>query len=526
MSDVPLNGTVSSMGGQARSSSITDTDLIRAAGLIPARVKTFFLEGREAEAVGLIMDQLARRPGNVALTITAAMLIAHHTVRYDTALALLREALEHVPDNVQAQQTYAYTLICAGQLAEGSERFGALLARYPAQRVSLIEHLSAALLQAGLLEEARQVLAGAIADRCTSAALLSNMGCALTYLNRSAESLPYYEAALRMAPGNKRMQASYGCALLKAGHLGRGWALHAQKPDGLHAEAWFKKLPPLTPQTDVRGRSVLLYHDHGLGDTLQFVRFVTALMEKGAIITLAVPATLLGLIGRSFPTVNVVDIAGMAVRAQFGGGFDYADLIMNLPYALGLDRCEASVLAPVIPYLVADEAAVAAWGARLPAGQPRIGLVWAGECRQSARGTAMDDRRSTTLQAMAPIIASRPDATFISLQYGRKREEIAQCGFALIDPMDQIRSMDDTAALVKNLDLLITVDSSPAHLAGGLACPVWVMSRQDACWRWLDSGETTAWYPTMRLFRAKERSFAPMIDEVAEALRQATRFLP
>ncbi|WP_051542878.1 tetratricopeptide repeat protein [Acetobacter papayae] len=336
MSNAPLNDTVSSMGGQARPASITDTDLIRAAGLIPARVKSLFLEGREAEAVGLILDQLARRPGNIALTITAAMLIAHHTVRYDTALTLLREALSHVPDNVQAQQTYAYTLICAGQLAEGSERFGALLSRYPAQRVSLMEHLSAALLQAGLLEEARQVLAGAIADRCTSAALLSNMGCALTYLNRSTESLPYYEAALRMAPGNKRMQASYGCALLKAGQLGRGWALHAQKPDGLHAEAWFKKLPSLTPQTDVQGRSVLLYHDHGLGDTLQFVRFVTALVEKGARVTLAVPATLQRLIARSFQTVTVVDIASMALRAQFGGGFDYADLIMNLPYVLRL----------------------------------------------------------------------------------------------------------------------------------------------------------------------------------------------
>ncbi|WP_369347357.1 hypothetical protein [Acetobacter papayae] len=92
--------------------------------------------------------------------------------------------------------------------------------------------------------------------------------------------------------------------------------------------------------------------------------------------------------------------------------------------------------------------------------------------------------------------------------------------------MDQVCSMDDTAALVKNLDLLITVDSSPAHLAAGLACPVWVMSRQDACWRWLDSGETTAWYPSMRLFRAKERSFAPMIGEVAAALRQATQFHP
>lgn len=146
--------------GQARPASITDTDLIRAAGLIPARVKSLFLEGREAEAVGLILDQLARRPGNIALTITAAMLIAHHTVRYDTALTLLREALSHVPDNVQAQQTYAYTLICAGQLAEGSERFGALLSRYPAQRVSLMEHLSAALLQAGLLEEARQYWLG------------------------------------------------------------------------------------------------------------------------------------------------------------------------------------------------------------------------------------------------------------------------------------------------------------------------------------------------------------------------------
>ena len=109
----------------------------------------------------------------------------------------------------------------------------------------------------------------------------------------------------------------------------------------------------------------------------------------------------------------------------------------------------------------------------------------------------------------------------MSLQLGKPREELAAWqGQPIFDPMGEVHDMADTAAIMENLDLIISVDTSTAHLAGGLARPVWMVSRWDACWRWGDDGESTPWYPTMRIFRSQERSFKPVLAQVGAALRE------
>ena len=176
-------------------------------------------------------------------------------------------------------------------------------------------------------------------------------------------------------------------------------------------------------------------------------------------------------------------------------------------------------IADTVPYLCADPQDVARFAALLPAAGPRIGLVWSGDRRTSAQDVMANQLRSSTLPVMAGALTP-VNATLVSLQLGSPREDMAEWhGQPVCDLMDSVTDMADTAAIIASLDLVISVDTSVLHLAGALGKPVWLLSRWDACWRWLDSGETTAWYPTMRIFRPQERSFAPVLRQMGEALQ-------
>jgi len=157
------------------------------------------------------------------------------------------------------------------------------------------------------------------------------------------------------------------------------------------------------------------------------------------------------------------------------------------------------------PYLFADRAKVELWAERL-AGEPaarKVGLVWAGNSREHNPGAqAVDRRRSVRLQKYAPLAAT-DGVRFFSLQKGEPAAQASDppAGMSLIDLTAELADFSDTAALIANLDLVITVDTSVAHLAGALAKPVWILSRFDGCWRWLNGREDSPWYPTARLFR-------------------------
>jgi hypothetical protein len=194
--------------------------------------------------------------------------------------------------------------------------------------------------------------------------------------------------------------------------------------------------------------------------------------------------------------------------------------MMSLPRAF---RTSLETIPAEVPYLHADPVRAAAWRARLATSPGRkIGLVWAGSPRPGdPNSNAIDRRRSIRLRDYSPL-AEVPGVCLISLQKGNAAEQARTppSGMALRDWTDELDDFADTAALIDALDLVISVDTSVAHLAGALGRPVWVLNRFDQCWRWLRGRDDSPWYPTARLFRQQEDGdWAAVIRAVARALR-------
>lgn len=473
-----------------------------------------FAAGRGEDAVRLFLKVASHYPDNGRLALVGAAVILRHTSAYDLVETILRDVLRRQPDDVAAQGLLLHVHILRGDLAGGQALFSQMLGRCADKSGTLREHMSTALLQAGYPVESLKILLPGLENGIVTPTLLKNMGIAFFCLDRSAEAVGWYEKALALAPTEYGITFGYACALIKAGRLDEGWPRYFDRrlaPED--KDAWYLSLPRLRPGDDIAGRGVVLFQEQGLGDTIQFIRFVPDLLAKGARVTIVVPRPLVRLLARSYPAASVRETKHFDRQ----DGYDYAAAIPDLPYIAGATALW-DVPAP-IPYLQPDPDDTARFAALLPKARPRIGLVWAGEWRPQSIHAQVDQRRSTTLAAMAAALTP-VDATLVSLQLGSSRGEIAGwTGQTLCDPMGAVRDMADTAAIMASLDLVISVDTAPLHLAGALGCPVWMISRQDACWRWGDAIGRSPWYPGMRLFRSRERSLTPVLKDVGMALR-------
>jgi hypothetical protein len=217
------------------------------------------------------------------------------------------------------------------------------------------------------------------------------------------------------------------------------------------------------------------------------------LAKLGAIVTASVPAPLVRLM-RGMPGIKVI---------QAGDGplppHDLQSPFFGLPRAFGTTTRNI----PTAPWLAPDPTLTASWAARLPRDGVRAGLVWAGQARPWLHGFAsVDGRRSAGLGAFAPLALVR-GVRFVSLQAGTAaaQGQDAPQGMELTDPMQAVRDFADTAAIVANLDVVISVDTSVAHLAGAMGKPVFLLDRYDNCWRWLHGRSSSPWYPSMTIFR-------------------------
>jgi len=272
------------------------------------------------------------------------------------------------------------------------------------------------------------------------------------------------------------------------------------------------------------GKTILLHAEQGLGDTLQFCRYASSVARLGAKVVLEVPAPLLRLLS----TLDGVD--QLIEAGQPLPPFDCHCPLLSLPLAL---RTDETSIPSATPYLFADAAAVSAWRERIDAGadaaeQPetqlkhlKVGLVWAGENRAHvAELRKIDARRSLAFERFAPLL-DVPNVRFFSVQKGVAAQQLAESALRdrVADYTGLLHDFADTAALVANLDLVISVDTSTAHLAGALGRPVWILNRFDTCWRWLLERSDTPWYPHARLFRQPALGdWDSVIDAVREAL--------
>lgn len=383
-----------------------------------------------------------------------------------------------------------------------------------------------------------------------NAANLVCLGASLGAQGRNDEEEPYYQRALEIDPLNPDARQNLVWLKLKRGEYREGWAEYARRwracdyaPFDIEGIAEWQGEP-------LDGKRLLLVHEQGFGDQIQFVRYASVLAARGARVDVCVPQTM-QLLAQSVPGVH---------RAWTGtpaGDYDYWLYVMSAPSACGT---ELDTVPATVPYLFARDVDIQAWKprvqaamfadlsrqagkasadappaaleaaapsprapsrARKPAGYRNIGLVWGGN-----PGFYNDRNRSVALEAFQPLFALEKISWF-SLQKGeaaRAQLAVLAGGAPVHDFSDDLRDFGDTAALIMNLDLVIAVDTSVAHLAGALGKPVWILVPANGEWRWLEKRADSPWYPTARLFRQREvGDWQPALDALREALAEKPR---
>lgn len=341
-----------------------------------------------------------------------------------------------------------------------------------------------------------------------------NLGIAFDELLEVAESETAYRTALQLAPELAEARVNLALCLLKQGRLSEAWPeyewrWHASHPRGNSSRLASLSKPRWTGQ-DLAGKTLLLAPEQGLGDTIQFARFATPLAAKGARTVIAAHPSLVPLLRGARDVARVIAL-GEPFRSE---EYDYWSLPLSLPAVLG--TTPESIPAEV-PYVHAESDKVVAWSARLShlPGKLRVGLVWSGNARHPN-----DARRSVPPATFARIL-DVPDVDFVSVQEGASRTAVSALRERgrLFDAGEYLCDFAETAALMECLDLLITVDSSPAHLAGALARPTWILLPFNPDWRWMLGRTDSPWYPGVRLFRQPApRDWTSVLRDVVEAL--------
>jgi tetratricopeptide (TPR) repeat protein len=432
--------------------------------------------------------------------------------RHGEALDELQTVLARKPQHFEARLNSGLTQAALGFAERALADFDAALALSPQHPVAHFNR-GVVLIKLGRYAEAAAANERAIAAAPDYVTAWLNRGMALAQLRRFEEAAASYGEVLARQKDNADAHFNRALALLTIGDYRGGFAdyewrwrrtgMTAGKSRGRHL--WLGDYA-------LHGKTILLHAEQGLGDTIQFARYAPLIAARGAKVVLEVQQELKSLLAR------LDGVGAVVARGEAPPPFDLHCPLGSLPLALKTEL--ATVPAP-IPYLAADEAHLNKWSARigtLP--RPRIAVAWAGNPAHDN-----DRNRSIALATLAPLFSVGAEGggpSFISIQREPRAEETAQLAAQprLAHIGGDLADFDDTAAVLALCDLLITVDTAPAHLAGAMGRPVWVLVPFAPDWRWTLGGEATPWYPTARVFRqAAPGDWNAVIARAAAALR-------
>lgn len=417
----------------------------------------------------------------------------HHHLGYlarnrgdlDEAAARYADALERAPLDIHIHNNMGEARRAQGRLAEAASLFRRALALAPD------EALVAANLGSVLLALKRPDLALPHLEHATALdpahlqAMYDTAVC-LCSMNRYEEAMPVYRRIYRTVPAANDARYLEALAYLAQGDFETGWRKHEVR--------WYAHLgeplrryapgPYWRGDDDITGQTLLVHAEQGHGDTVMMMRYIPLLQARGINVVLEVQPALKPLLA---------DTYRVFARGETSPVYEAQCSFMSLPRAF---RTTRETIPANVPYLAVPPAALAKWRAKLgpPNGKRRIAVAWT--------GTSVIWNRSIPLALLEPLFA-RPDCEFHIVQTTMEKDDRATLAGMppFVDHSEELADFADTAAIVDCLDMVISVDTVLAHLGGALAKPVWTMLPFGAEYRWLVSGETSAWYPTMRLFR-------------------------
>ena len=424
--------------------------------------------------------------------------------RLDEALKSATLAVQLTPQSCLAQNTLGTILQALNRLPEAAQAYEKAIAADP----SLPEqhdNLGNVLGQMGLSVQAEQSCRQALKLAPDFAKAWNNLGTVLKDQGKRQQAEACFLRALELAPHMSAAHTNLGMSRLYFGDFATGWQEFEWRwNSGKLALPSFTQ--PRWMGENLYGKTILLTAEQGLGDSIQFARFAEPIAALGATVILQVQPSLTRLLATIPGVSHCIGTDHTDLPA-----FDYYLPLLSAPLVL---NTRMDTIPATIPYLQSAPQPLAGSGRK-------IGLVWSGDPRpHDPAAHAADLRRSIPLADFIPVLR-RPDITWFSLQMGPARQQMASLppDIHLADAMEHVQDFTDTANIVAGLDLVITVDTSIAHLAGALGKPVWVLSRFDGCWRWLESGETSPWYPRLRLFRqSRPGEWGDALAQVAAAL--------
>ncbi len=415
-----------------------------------------------------------------------------------------------------SQQASAYNQL--GRLAEAEQCYRQAIQLQPDNPL-WHNLLGNALQEMGELEAAVQCYDYALKLKPDYAEVYSNRGIPLYYLQRLDEAMDSFDQAISLHPNFNDVYWNRALALLLQEDYAQGWKLYESRWNG-----WLKKQmrhftqPLWHGQFDIAGMTILLHAEQGYGDTIQFCRYASLVAELGANVILEVQPPLHTLLS------NLAGMQQVLAQGQPLPAFDVHCPLMSLPLAF---KTQIDTIPNSTPYLSADASKIAKWQKTIKAADKiKVGVAWAASLRANElKIQAWDKRKSIALKAFADTLQDCP-ADFYSLQKGEPAEsEIKQYQAQywpagnFYNDADQIKDFADTAALIANLDMVICVDTSVAHLAAAMGKPTWILNRFDTCWRWLQQRSDSPWYPSVKLYRQTHyRDWQPVLQAVRQDL--------
>jgi Tfp pilus assembly protein PilF len=464
---------------------------------------------RSNEALGSFRNALALKP-DYAECHNNLGIVLQDLGHPDDAIASFDKAIALKPNNARVHNNRGTALGDLQRTNEALSSYDKAIALNPSYAEAFYNR-GMALHDLVRFDDALANFDHAIALRPGYAEAHHNRGAVLQDLLRLDEAIVAYGSAIRLYPERAESYANQGYCYLQMGYFKEGWRLHE----------WRKKLsvpvgnrsfpqPLWLGSEDISGKTLFVHWEQGFGDTIQFCRCTKLLKAKGANVVMSVQEPLYRLLTQMSPEIKIIHQDEVPAR------FDYHCPMMSLPLALGTTL-------PTIPaerrYISSDRQLRRTWEDRLPARttEPRVGLAWRGS------PTHKNDRnRSIDLNALARLF--HPDCHWISLQYDGEQSDASMIGGAIWPPQlifctGLWTDFADTAAVIDCLDLVITVDTSVAHLAGAMGKPVFVLLPFNSDWRWLLKRDDSPWYPSVRLFRQDHAESWP---DVISRVHQAT----
>lgn len=468
--------------------------------------------GRLREAEALYRQVLQREPMN-ADAMHYLGLIAHQVGQHAPAIELIRRSITVRPGVPFYYKNLGSALTAAGRFIEAVEAFERGIELQPNDAAG---HHSLGVAYEKLYDydRARAAYRRAIELDPNHAPSYFNLGVIAEYHGEYDESLRLLDKAIALKPDYALARTSRATGLLRLERFEEGWREYE----------WRWRLPQFRPDMPdprrpiwngeaLNGRTVLLRCEQGMGDTIQFVRYAPLVKERGAgkVILLSQPA-LVQLMQRA---AGVDEVVGQGTAMP---SYDVQVPLLSLPRIFNTD---IQTIPANVPYLFAEPERITAWREKL-AGDPdvKVGLVWS-----SNPGHPLSRFRTTTLSSFAPL-AQAPAITFYSLQKGAPANQTASppAGMTLVDRTAELTDFAETAALLENLDLVVTVDTAVAHLAGAMGRKTFTIVPFLSDFRWFLNRDEPPWYPTMRLFRLRSMyGWDEAIARAAEALKDFVR---